>query len=155
MRNSVFVVSLLLTTGAYAAVATPAEEKEVLAAMHAFAEAVAKHDVSALQRYMHDELIYSHSDTRAQTKADLIAEAKEGRGPGGIALADTKVHIYGNTAIVRGRVGGGARGVQTNSPHAVAVWIKGPAGWQVVARTATRPVDPAAAAVPRGGRSGQ
>ncbi len=102
------------------------------------------------RRLMHDELVYSHSDTRAQTKADLIKEAQEGRGPGGIALADAKVHIYGNTAIIRGRVGGGARGVQTNSPYAVAVWIKGPAGWQVVARTATRPADPAAAAV--GGR---
>ena len=154
MKISAFVVSLLLTASAHAAVATPAEEKEVLAAMNAFAEAIAKHDVPALQKFMHDELVYSHSDTRAQTKADLINEAKEGRGPGGIALADTKVHVYGNTAIVRGRVGGGARGVQTNSPYAVAVWIKGPAGWQIVARTATRPAD----AVPAGsgrGRSNQ
>ena len=154
MRVTTIIVALCLTSGVYAAVATAAEEKEVLAAMGAFAEAVAKHDVAALQKLMHDELVYSHSDTRAQTKADLIKEAQEGRGPGGIALAEPKVHIYGNTAIVRGRVGGGARGVQTNSPHAVAVWIKGPAGWQVVARTATRPVDPAAAP-PRGGRSNQ
>ncbi len=101
---------------------------------------------AALQKIMHDELLYSHSDTRAQTKADLIKEAQEGRGPGGIALADTKVHMYGNTAIVRGRVGGGARGVQANSPYAVAVWVKGPSGWQIVARTATRPPDPGAAA---------
>jgi ketosteroid isomerase-like protein len=154
MRIIAIVASLLLTTSAYAAVATPAEEKEVLAAMNAFAEAVATHDVAALQRFMHDELIYSHSDTRAQTKADLIGEAKEGRGPGGIALADTKVHIYGNTAIVRGRVGGGARGVQTNSPHAVAIWLKGPSGWQIVARTATRPADAAPAGAGRG-RSNQ
>jgi ketosteroid isomerase-like protein len=154
MRITTFIVSLLFATALHAAVATPAEEKEVLAAMNAFAEAVAKRDVAALQKLMHDELVYSHSDTRAQTKADLIKEAQEGRRPGGIALAEPKVHIYGNTAIVRGRVGGGARGVQTNSPHAVAVWIKGPAGWQVVARTATRPVDPAAAAT-RGSRSNQ
>ena len=154
MRILTFVVTLLFVTAVHAAVPTPAEEKEVLAAMGAFAEAVAKHDVAALQKLMHDELVYSHSDTRAQTKADLIKEAQEGRGPGGIALADPKVHIYGNTAIIRGRVGGGARGVQTNSPYAVAVWIKGPAGWQVVARTATRPADPAAAAS-RGGRSNQ
>jgi ketosteroid isomerase-like protein len=154
MRMTTLIVALLLVTDAYAAVPTPAEEKEVLAAMASFAEAVAKRDVAALQKLMHDELVYSHSDTRAQTKADLVKEAQEGRGPGGIALADPKVHIYGNTAIIRGRVGGGARGVQANSPHAVAVWIKGPAGWQVVARTATRPPDPAAAAS-RGGRSNQ
>jgi len=154
MRIIACVVALLFSTGAYAAVPTAVEEKEVLAAMHAFAEAVAKHDVAALQRLMHAELVYSHSDTRAQTKADLIKEAQEGRGPGGIALADTKVHIYGNRAIIRGRVGGGARGVQTNSPYAVGVWIKGPGGWQIVARTATRPADPAAARS-GGGRSSQ
>jgi ketosteroid isomerase-like protein len=153
MRFMSFVVVMLLANSGYAAVATPTEEKEVLAAMHAFAEAIAKHDVAALQKIMHDELLYSHSDTRAQTKGDLIKEAQEGRGPGGIALADTKVHVYGNTAIVRGRVGGGARGVQANSPHAVAVWVKGPSGWQIVARTATRPPDPGAAR--GGGRSGQ
>ena len=154
MRIVTFVAALLIATSLYAAVPTPAEEKEVLAAMNAFAEAVAKHDVAALQKLMHDELVYSHSDTRAQTKADLIREAQEGRGPGGILLADAKVHVYGNTAIIRGRVGGGARGVQTSSPHAVAVWVKGPGGWQVVARTATRPLDPAAAR-PGAGRSSQ
>ncbi len=151
MRMMMLAVALLFAPSLYAAVATPAEEKEVLAAMTAFAEAVAKHDVPALQKIMHDELVYSHSDTRAQTKADLVKEAQENRGPGGIALAEPKVHVYGNTAIVRGRVGN-AKGVQPNSPHAVAVWVKGPQGWQIVARTATRPPDPAAA---RGGaRSG-
>ena len=102
-----------------------------------------KHDVAALQRLLHDELVYSHSDTRAQTKADLLKEAQENRGPGGIALAEPKVHVYGSTAIIRGRVGT-AKGVMPNSPHAVAVWVKGSQGWQIVARTATRPADPAA-----------
>ena len=154
MRMMTLGVALLLSATLSAAVATPAEEKEVLAAMNAFAEAVAKRDVATLQQVLHDELVYSHSDTRAQTKADLIKEAQENRGAGGIALADPKVHVYGNTAIVRGRVGGGARGVQTSSPHAVAIWIKGPAGWQVVARTATRPPDPAAAGTGRGRAAG-
>jgi ketosteroid isomerase-like protein len=132
-----------------AAVATPAEEKEVLAAMNAFAEAVAKRDVAALQRVLHDELVYSHSDTRAQTKADIIKEAQANRGAGGIALADPNVHVYGNIAIVRGRVGGAA-GVDASSPYAVAVWIKGSDGWQVVSRTATRPPAPGAPGTGRG-----
>ena len=151
MRMMTLAVVLLLAPGLYAAVATTAEEKEVLAAMTALAEAVGKRDVAALQKLLHDELVYSHSDTRAQTKGDLLKEAQENRGPGGIALAEPKVHIYGSTAIIRGRVGS-AKGVLPNSPHAVAVWVKGAQGWQIVARTATRPADPAAA---RGGaRSG-
>lgn len=143
MRILTFVVALLFATNLYATVPTAAEEKEVLAAMNALAEAVAKRDVAALQRLLHDELVYSHSDTRAQTKADLLKEAQENRGPGGVALAEPKVHMYGSTAIIRGRVGS-PKGVQPNSPHAVAVFVKGPQGWQIVARTATRPVDPAA-----------
>ena len=154
MRIVACVVAVLWSSTLHAAVPTSAEETEVLAAMSAFAEAVAKRDVAALQRLLHDELVYSHSDTRAQTKGDLIKEAQEGRGPGGIALADAKVHVYGNTAIIRGRVGGGARGVQANSPHAVAVYVKGPGGWQVVARTATRPPDPAATGAGRGRAAG-
>jgi ketosteroid isomerase-like protein len=129
-------------------VPTAAEEKEVLAAMTALAEAVAKRDVAALEMLLHDELVYSHSDTRAQTKGDLLKEAQENRGPGGVALAEPKVHIYGSTAIIRGRVGN-AKGVQENSPHAVAVFLKGAQGWQIVARTATRPAAPGGA---RGGR---
>jgi ketosteroid isomerase-like protein len=145
-----FVAALLFATNLHAAVATAAEEKEVLVAMNALAEAVAKRDVAALQRLMHDELVYSHSDARAQSKEFLLNEARENRGPGGVALVDTTVHIYGNTAIVRGRVGG-AKGVQPNSPHAIAVFVKAPQGWQIVARTATRPGAPAGAG---GGRRG-
>jgi ketosteroid isomerase-like protein len=150
MSMTTFIVALLFATSLYAAVPTAAEEKEVLGAMNVLAEAVAKRDVAALQRLLHDELVYSHSDTRAQTKADLLKEAQENRGPGGVALAEPKVHIYGNTAIIRGRVGS-AKGVQPNSPHAVAVFVKGSQGWQIVARTATRPLAPASAGEGRRG----
>lgn len=155
MKMTMFVVAMLVTTHLYAAVPTASEEKDVLAAMTALADAVAKRDVPALQRLLHDELVYSHSDTRAQTKGDLIKEAQENRGPGGVALAEPKVHVYGNTAIVRGRVGS-AKGVQPNSPYAVAVFVKGTGGWQIVARTATRPSAPAdRSGGARSGRAGQ
>ncbi len=144
MWKSVLVASML-TASAAAAVPTAVEEKEVLAAMSALGDAVARRDVAALQRLMHDELVYAHSDTRVQTKQDLLKDAQENRGPGGVVLAETKVHIYGTTAIVRGRVGN-AKGVQPNSPHAIAVFVKGPSGWQIVARTATRPAAPTGAA---------
>jgi ketosteroid isomerase-like protein len=150
MRVMAFVFALMFATHLTAAIPTAAEEKEVLAAMTAVGDAVTKRDVAALQQLLHDELVYSHSDTRAQSKADLVKEAQEGRGFGGVALAEAKVHIYGNTAVVRGRVGG-AKGVQPNSPHAVAVFVKGSQGWQIVARTATRPVAPA---TPGDGRRG-
>lgn len=117
--------------------------------MSAVAEAVAKRDVAALQRLLHDELAYNHSDARSQNKADLVNEAKEGKGPGNVNILDAKVHVYGNTAIIRGRAGTPPRPIQANSPYATAVFIKGPQGWQLVARTATRAPDPTASRPPR------
>jgi hypothetical protein len=138
------LVALMFTTGLAAAVPTAVEEKEVLAAMSTLGDAVAKRDVAALQRLLHDELVYSHSDARVQTKQDLLKDAQENRGPGGVVFANAKVNIYGSTAVVRGRVAG-AKGVQPNSPHGLAVFVKGSQGWQLVARTATRPAAPTGA----------
>jgi ketosteroid isomerase-like protein len=134
---------------ATADVATPALEKELIATMAAVAEAVGKRDVAALQRLLHDELVYSHSDARSQSKTDLLNEAKEGKGPGNVNILDAKVHVYGTTAVIRGRAGTPPRPIQANSPYATAVFVKSAAGWQLVARTATRAPDPGA------GRSGR
>lgn len=141
MRAVIAVVALCLAVPSHADVPTPVVEKEVLAAMSAVADAVAKRDVAALQRLLHDELSYNHSDARSQTKADLVNEAKDGKGPGNVNMLDAKVHVYGNTAIIRGRAGTPPRPVQPNSPYATAVFVKGAQGWQLVARTATRAPD--------------
>jgi ketosteroid isomerase-like protein len=143
------VIALAAATSVRADVATPALEKELLATMTAVADAVAKRDVAALQRLLHDELVYGHSDARMQSKAELLGEAKEGKGPGNVNILDAKVHVYGNTAVIRGRAGTPPRPIQANSPYATAVFVKGPAGWQLVARSAVRAPDPAAARPPR------
>jgi ketosteroid isomerase-like protein len=149
MRALGLVIALCCAAPSHADVPTPAVEKELLATMSAVAEAVAKRDVAALQRLLHDELAYNHSDARSQSKADLVNEAKEGKGPGNVNILDAEVHVYGNTAIIRGRAGTPPRPIQANSPYATAVFIKGPQGWQLVARTATRAPDPTASRPPR------
>src|SRR5438105_15787102 len=84
-----------------AAMPTPAQEKEVMAAMDAWIQATAKQDVAGLERILHDELWYSHSAGTHQTKAEVIKDVQEGRGPAGIELSDVRVRIYGNTALVK------------------------------------------------------
>jgi ketosteroid isomerase-like protein len=145
MRVIVFAIALCVAAPSRADVASPALQKELLAAMSAVADAVAKRDVAALQALLHDELVYNHSDARSQTKADLVNEASQGKGPGNVNMLEATVHVYGNTAIVRGRAGTPPRPVQANSPYATAVFVKGAHGWQLVARTATRAADPSAA----------
>ena len=103
---------------------------------------------------LHDELWYSHSASTFQIEAEVIKDVQEGRGPAGVDLSDVRVRIYGNTAhvktmsVVRGRnAGKGGGGKSGPAPLLVVhVLVKGPEGWQLVSRQATRPTPPAAGA---------
>jgi len=143
-----WLLALLSAAVLSGAAPTPAQEKEVMAAMNAWIQATAKQDAAALQKILHDELTYTHSSAATQTKAEVLKDVQEGRGPAGVELADTTVRIYDNAALVKAMVT--VRSRNPNAPPAVPlsilhVLVKGPQGWQVVARQATRPAPPAPA----------
>src|SRR5438552_11148283 len=77
------------------------QEKEVMAAMNAWIQATANKDIPALQKILHDELWYSHSAGTSQTKAEVIKDIQEGRGPTGVELSDIRIRVYGNMAHVK------------------------------------------------------
>jgi ketosteroid isomerase-like protein len=156
------IVALISVAALSATVPTATQEKEVMAAMDSWIQATAKQDVAGLEKILHDELWYSHSAGTHQTKAEVIKDVQEGRGPMGIELSDTRVRIYGNMAIVKamevirnrprdpsksGAAPGGGAGP---APLLVInVLVKGPQGWQVVSRSATRPTPPPATTAAR------
>ena len=137
-----------------------------MAAMNAWINATVNQDIATLEKILHDELTYTHSNANTQTKAQVIQDVKEGRAPMGIELAETTIRIYGNTALVKSMVT--VRGRPRNPPQNAAgnpgrpegagsgpaplsilhVLIKGPHGWQVAARQATRPGPPPGAPAP-------
>lgn len=148
-------------------VPTAPQEKEVMAAVDAWIQATIQQDVPALQRILHDELIYVHSAATMQTKAEVIKDVQEGRGPAGIELSDTTVRVYDNTALVKSMVM--VRGRPRNRPPGAAeptaaktmpagrgpsplfimhVLVKSQQGWQLVSRQATRPTPPPTAPSP-------
>jgi ketosteroid isomerase-like protein len=117
-------------------------EKEVLAAMDAWKQATMKKDGAALDKLLHPDLTYSHSSAMNQTKAEVISSVTTGKATvEGITFSDTTVRVYGKTALVKGKVDivnntdGKSTPAHLNILH---VWIKGPQGWQMVARQATR-----------------
>ncbi len=155
---------LVLLSAAVLSGATPAQEKEVMGAIDAWIQATAKQDVGALQKILHDDLSYTHSSALTQTKADVIKDVQDGKGPIGMDLADTKVYVYDNAALVRsmvtmrnrprnqGQAPAGAPSGNTNATggarrgpsglYIMHVLVKGPQGWQLVSRQATRPAPP-------------
>lgn len=117
-------------------------EKEVLAALDVWEQATIHKDPVALAKVLHQDLIYSHSSGREQTKADqLKAVADPNVKSVGIEFYDTRVRVYGNTAIVKtnGRVLDGTPRTPTTS-HLVLlyVFLNTPEGWQMLARQATK-----------------
>jgi len=117
-------------------------EKEVLAAMEAWKQATLKKDGAALDKLLSNDLTYSHSSGHTQTKAEVLQSVTAGKATvEAIDFSATTVRVYGNTALVKGNVDirnntdGKSTTANLNILH---VWVKGPQGWQMVARQATK-----------------
>jgi ketosteroid isomerase-like protein len=148
MRHLVLIPSAF----AFAFVAQPAfaaspAEKAVLAAVETWKAAMLKQDGAALEKILHPDLSYGYPSAIVHTKAEAIQHIVEGAGWEAIELADTTVRLRGNVAIVNGKTDMHQRnkGQPTTISKLVvlAVWVKGPQGWQMIARQAVRRADDA------------
>jgi ketosteroid isomerase-like protein len=131
---------LLATAAMGAAAGNP--EQEVRAAMEAWRQARIRHDRAALEKLYAPELLYVHSNARRESRAEAIDKIANGtERVEACDFAGMKVQVYGNTAVVwadltlRTVSGGAPTTLQLGTLH---VWVKNPAGWQLVARQAVR-----------------
>ena len=141
---------LLLVSAAALSAATPdaKTEKEIMAAMDAYKQAMLKRDSAALSKVLRDDLVYTHSSNLHEDKAAVLASLKKSTVTEAIDFKDLKTHVYGNTAVVVGDVDfrNSTNGVAATSKlNVLHVLVKGPQGWQLVARQATRYPEPTAA----------
>lgn len=122
-----------------AKVSTATLETEVLGAMDVYKNAMISRDGAALEKILAPDLAYVHSGGEFQTKADVVDSIVKGKSPiERVDFSQTTVRIYGNMALVRGRVD--LWHSKTNIVHmnVLHVWTKGAAGWQMVSRQATK-----------------
>jgi ketosteroid isomerase-like protein len=114
---------------------------EVLAASDAWRQAMMKKDAAGLRKLLHEDLIYSHSNARSQTKAEVIQATTTGKTTiEAIDFSDVTVRVIGTAALIRANVEmrNNADGKSTtNHLNVLHVWLKGPGGWQLVGRQAT------------------
>ena len=96
-----WILFLLSTTMLSAATPDPKTEKEVLAALDAYKQALIKKDAAALSKVLSDDLTYTHSSNQHQDKAAVIESLKGPASAEAIDFKDPKVRLYGNTAIVK------------------------------------------------------
>jgi ketosteroid isomerase-like protein len=137
-----WIVVLLSGLTLAAAPPDPKAVKEVLAASDAWRQAMLKKDAAGLQKFLHDDLTYSHSNARNQTKADLVQTTTAGKTTiEAMDFSEVTVRVYGTTALIRANVDirNSTEGKSTTSHlNVLHVWLKGPGGWQLVARQSTQ-----------------
>jgi ketosteroid isomerase-like protein len=123
-------------------------EKEIMATMGAYKQALIKKDAAALSRILSDDVIYTHSSNLHQDKAAVLESLKGNSTTEEIDFKDLKVRVYGNTAVVVGDADfhiNSAGVVSVAKLNVLHVLVKGPQGWQLVARQAVRYPEPAPA----------
>jgi hypothetical protein len=112
-------------------------EKEILELEETRCAAMIAGDVAALQRMLHEEMIYTHSSGSADTKTSLIEAIRNGKfAYKQIDHSKERVRFYGDTALVSGQAViliDVDRAPRTLNLCYLAAWTKTPAGWQFVA----------------------
>ena len=139
------LILILLSAALLAPAGTDAKaEKDILAALDIWRQAVIKRDRAALEKVLHPDLVYCHSngliENRAQQIQHMVGSSVDYEA---IDFADTVVRFHGAMALVTGKVvyhQVSKKGDKTVTNLAVlSVWTKGPQGWQMIGRQSTRP----------------
>jgi len=133
------VLLTLLAAALMAGPVSPKVEAEIRAAEKAWIEAMVKADTQSLEKLLADDLMYTHSDTRLETKADLIRTVGDGsQRYASIEITDQKYRQYGSTVVATHKIS--LDNVKTGMVrvYVTHVWARGKSGWQLVNRQSTR-----------------
>lgn len=125
------LLTLLFASLVALVAATP--EESVKAALDQYAAAAHAGDAATLDKMIHKDLAYSHSNGKMENKAEAMAGLVKSKAL--FEYKDTKVHVYGNTAVMN------TIAVSANNKTGLSlllVWVKNGGQWQLAARQATR-----------------
>ena len=139
------MVQLLIVLCSMALLADTPEmmaEKEVLAAMNSWKQAMIARDRAALESLYAPKLIYVHSNGKQENKAEAIEAVVNGKDRfEAIDLEDISVTVYGSTVLVKAKVIlhiNSGTATSTLTLDVLHVWVKISSRWQMVARHALR-----------------
>ena len=152
MKPPIWFAVLLSFAAIVSAGAKPAMEEEVTAAINAWRQAMLTHDVARMSQLLHPDVTYCHSSGITQDKATVLAKVG---GSDYFEYTDTTIRIHGNVALVKNvtDMRSAAAKDTPNRLNVLYVWVKGPDGWQMIARHPIKlplPGAPAPAAKARG-----
>lgn len=132
------VASAMIWSAAQGAQTQGAVEQKVMQLEHDVAKAFASADIAVVERFEAPDYIFTGPGGSVTGRADDVNDLKTGNFKAeAIDLDDMKVHVYGDTAVVTGKVtlkNCKYRGNDLSGDYRFTdVWTKTNAGWQVIA----------------------
>jgi ketosteroid isomerase-like protein len=148
MKHIIYVAILtvaLLSFGRQQSVAQGADaaaEQEVRQTIKKYRTALLQKDAATLGQIWADDYIFTNGAGETHSKAERLAHLKSGATSlDSISEEeDMKVRVHGNVAVATGRltIKGQYSGKQASGQYrSLNVWVKGAAGWQLVANQLT------------------
>jgi ketosteroid isomerase-like protein len=148
MKQIIYVAILtvaLLSFGRQQSVAQGADaaaEREVRQAIKKYRAALLQRDAAALEQIWAADYTFTNGAGETHSKAQRLANLKSGATSlDSISQEeDMKVRVHGNVAVATGRITikGQYSGKQASGQYqSINVWVKGAAGWQLVANQLT------------------
>jgi hypothetical protein len=99
-----------------------------------------KQDRALLEKYLADDMVYTHGGGRAETKAQYIANVL--KGPShylAMKESDTRIRVYGKLAVLWGFVDVTPAKGETYRVRTLEVYSQNPAGvWQMTQKESVR-----------------
>ena len=148
MKHIIYVAILtmaLLSFGRQQSVAQGADaaaEQEVRQTIQKYRTALLQRDAATLEQIWADDYTFTNGAGETGSKAERLAHLKSGATSLGSISEDEdiKVRVYGKVAVATSRVTikGQYSGKQASGQYrSIHVWVKGAAGWQLVANQLT------------------
>ena len=107
-------------------------------ASNGWRQAAIKKDAAGLQRYLADDMIYNHSDGKAQNKTEYIAAVLATGRYESFTDSNTKIRIYGRTAVLSGYVDVKTLNQPAYRVHTLEVYVENNGQWQMTAHQSVR-----------------
>jgi ketosteroid isomerase-like protein len=117
----------------------PEVAKAVAAAEQVFVNAVIKRNKPALEELLADDLLYVHSSSKVETKADLLQVVTSGSTLyQSFEFRETTIRQYGDVVITTHKATIKTQQTGTANLFVTHVWAKHKGRWQLASRHASR-----------------
>ena len=129
-------IAVLLISAVCASAADSADA--VREASRGWRQAAIKKDAAGLQRFLADDLAYSHADGRTQTKAEYIAAVTNTGRYESFTESETDIRVYGRAAVLRGFVDVKQANQEPYRVLTLEVYVENNGQWQMTAHQSVR-----------------